>query len=240
MNEQTNNQKAILEEEKEILREENEILKEVKKEEGMIKRLIKNVWVLTIIISLLIVGGASGYLYLKISQSRIYTDKAAVFAPTIDLAPQNSDVLEEIFVHKGDRINANAIVARVGNELIKAKVGGVITATKADIGKLFNRGEPVVGMIDPTYLRIVARIGEDKGLSDIRIGQRAVFTVDAFGSKKYEGIVDEISPTSREGDIVFNISDKREVKEFEVKIRFDIDSYPELMNGMSAKLWIYK
>jgi len=45
---------------------------------------------------------------------------------------------------------------------------------------------------------------------------------------------------SREGDVVFNISDKREVKQFDVKVRFDISKYPELKNGMSAKMWIKK
>ena len=40
----------------------------------------------------------------------------------------------------------------------------------------------------------------------------------AFGSKEFSGIVDEISPTARTGDIVFSISSKREINEFNVKI----------------------
>jgi hypothetical protein len=43
-----------------------------------------------------------------------------------------------------------------------------------------------------------------------------------------------------QSDIVFSISDKREEKEFEVKATFDADAYPELKNGMSAKMWVYK
>lgn len=190
--------------------------------------------------AVIIIGTASVYLYWKISSSRIYTENAAISAPTIALAPQNSGILEEIFVNVGDQVEANTVVARIGNELIKTKVGGIISATQADTGKLFNRSETVVSMYSPDELRVVGRIEEDKGLSDIRIGQSAIFTVDAFGSKEYEGIVDEISPVSREGDIVFSISDKREAKQFDVKVRFDIDRYPELKNGMSAKLTIYK
>lgn len=242
MDNQMNNKKIgeVLEEEKEILSEEREILAEVRKEESAIRRLSKNVWVLTVVIALILIGGASTFAYLKISEGRIYTDNAAISAPSIDLAPQSSGILENISVHEGDRVNANTVVAQIGNELIKTKVGGIITATKADRGKLFNRGETVVSMIDPTELRVIGRIGEDKGLADIHVGQIAKFTVDAFGSKEYAGVVDEISPTSRAGDIVFNISDKRQVQEFNVKIRFDEDKYPELKNGMSAKLWIYK
>jgi hypothetical protein len=95
-------------------------------------------------------------------------------------------------------------------------------------------------MFDPNELRVIGQIDEDKGLSDVKVGQDVEFTVDAYGSKKYTGIVDEISPVSREGDVVFNISDKREVKQFDVKVRFDISKYPELKNGMSAKMWIKK
>jgi len=68
----------------------------------------------------------------------------------------------------------------------------------------------------------------------------ASFTVDAFGSKKFFGIVDEISPISDQSGIVFNISDKREVKQFDIKVRFDIKAYPQLKEGMSAKIIIYK
>jgi hypothetical protein len=39
---------------------------------------------------------------------------------------------------------------------------------------------------------------------------------------------------------VFSISDKREEREFEVRAIYDTNAYPELKNGMSAKMWIYK
>ena len=89
-------------------------------------------------------------------------------------------------------------------------------------------------------MRIVGRLEEDKGLKDVKVGQRVVFEVDAFGTKQYEGIIDEVSPTSRASDVVFNISDQRQENEFNVKARFNLSQDPELKNGMSAKMWIYK
>ena len=192
-------------------------------------------------LALLGVAAASGgYLYVRISSNYIYTDKASISAQTVDLAPQNAGVLQEVFVHQGDIVNANTVVARVDNELIKAKFTGTVVTVDNSIGKLFNRGEAVVTMVDPTDLHVVGHVDEDKGLSEIAIGQHAVFTVDTFGSRQYEGVVEEISPTSRQGDVVFNISDKRETSVFDVKVRYDVGAYPELQNGMSAKLWIYK
>ena len=76
-------------------------------------------------------------------------------------------------------------------------------------------------------------------MSDISAGNRVVFTVDAFGSTKYDGIVESVSPTSNQTGVTFSISDKRAVQKFDVKVRFDASKYPELKNGMSAKMKIY-
>ncbi len=51
-------------------------------------------------------------------------------------------------------------------------------------------------------------------------------------------MVEAVAPSSRTGDIVFSISDKRQEQEFEVRVSYDVAAYPELKNGMSAKMWI--
>jgi hypothetical protein len=66
------------------------------------------------------------------------------------------------------------------------------------------------------------------------------FTVDAFDGKEFEGRVESVSETSHAGDVVFNISDQRQTQNFDVKIWYDVNRYPELQNGMSAKVWILK
>lgn len=182
----------------------------------------------------------SGGVYWKILQGRIFIEKAEISAPMIELSAKNSGILEEIFVREGDRIKENQLVARIGNEMVKAQSDGVVMKIKNDIGKNFNPGEPVVSMIGQDEIRVVGHLDEDKGLKDVRIGQRVVFIVDAYGSKEFTGIVDEISETSRDSDVVFSISDKRETKKFDIKIRFNVAEYPELKNGMSAQAWVYK
>jgi len=39
--------------------------------------------------------------------------------------------------------------------------------------------------------------------------------------------------------VIFSISDKRPVKKFDVKLRFNVEAYPELKSGMSAKMTVY-
>lgn len=223
-----------------LIEEEKQILNEIKKEEKTLKNIESKMWVLIALFALLIVSSIASIAYWQISSKRIYTDKADIEAPNISLSPSATGVLQEVYVNVGDQINSNTIVAKVGNELIKSKSSGIVTKVDESIGKTINAGSEVVTVIDPNELRVVAHIDEDKGLSDISIGDQVNFTVDAFGGKTYQGIVDEISPTSRQNDIVFSISDKRETKVFDIKIRFDNETYKELRNGMSAKVWIYK
>ena len=188
----------------------------------------------------LVVGGAVGAAaYVAVSSQRVSIDTAQIEAPEIPLAPQNAGVLKQIYVQDGDTIPANTVVAQVGTELVKSTSAGLVISTSDQVGANVSAQTPVVTMIDPTQLRVDGQIDEDKGLSRIQVGDRAEFTVDAFGGKKYQGIVDEVSPTSHASDVVFSISDKRETQKFDVKVSFDPAQYPELKNGMSARIYVY-
>ncbi|MBU6427028.1 HlyD family efflux transporter periplasmic adaptor subunit [Patescibacteria group bacterium] len=219
---------------------DNGIETENKPKESVFRRLTKNIWVTSMLVGVIVLGGAAGIIYWAISSQRIYTDNAVVEAPVASIMPAAPGVLNKVFVNVGDVVPANTVVAQVGNELLKTKTAGEIVDANTAIGSLVSPQTVIVKEVDPGTLRVVATIDEDKGLSDIKIGDQAIFTVDAFGSKSYQGVVDEISPTARQGDIVFNISDKRPTNQFDVKIRFNTIEYPELKNGMSAKVWIYK
>jgi multidrug resistance efflux pump len=224
--------------EKEILVEEKKILSEIKKEEKEVKKLAGKLHLLVGVLAIVILAAAGIFVYLKISGSQVYIENSEIDAAKIDLAAPAGGTLDAVYVNEGDLVNADTVVAKVGNALVKSKVNGLIVSARTDIGKIVAPGEAVVSEIDPNDLRVVGRLEEDKGLKNVSVGMSAVFTVDAFGSKKYEGVVDEVSPTSRAGDVVFSISDKREEQEFNIKVRFDINAYPELKNGMSAKLWV--
>jgi multidrug resistance efflux pump len=198
------------------------------------------VWVIGIIV---VVGAVGGGLYWYVTSKTVYIDLSQVTAPLINLSPVNSGVLEEVFVNVGDTVTINEPVARVGNEIVEAKVAGQIVSVDNNIGEYVNTmtGQGTVAtMIDPTQLRVVGNLDENKGLSDVQVGDPATFTVDAFGSQVFKGVVDEVSPTSEQSDVVFNISNQRPTNQFAVKVRFDPSQYPQLKNGMSAKIWVYK
>jgi multidrug resistance efflux pump len=222
---------------------EDEIVKAVETTEVKVEKtersLLQNKWVKSAAAIVLVLVIAGSFLYWQESSTRIGIDTSLISAPLINLSPTAGGQLIQTYVNEGDMVAANTPVAEVGNEIIETKVAGEIVTVQTDIGMTFNPGQAVVTMIDPTQLRVVGTIDENKGLSKIQVGQLASFTVDAFGSKKYDGVVDEVDPTSNQSDVVFNISDQREEQQFNVKVRFNTQEYPELKNGMSAKLTIF-
>ncbi len=230
-------EKEILEKEKQILETEEKILREEKTLGASLKR---RVLIERLIAASIVIAAAIGAYWWLVINQQIYTDKAEISAPLIGLSPDTPGVLKEVLANAGDKVDKNQPVAHIDNGYLMTQTAGLVVNTSNEVGKIFSPGQPVVTMIDPNALRVVAKIDEDKGFSDVRIGQRAEFTVDAFGSRRFEGTVDEIAKTSEQSSVVFSISDKREIKQFEVKIKYDVSKYPELLNGMSARVWIYK
>ncbi len=189
---------------------------------------------------ILIVLAAGAFIFWTYSSTAIYIDTAHVAAPAINLGPRTAGVLTEMYVDVGDLVLPNTPLARVGSETITAEVSGVVTAVDRELGKTFNPGQVVVTMVNPLDLRVVGKIDEDKGLSDIYVGEPATFTVDAFGSKVFNGVVDSISPVSDVSGVSFSLSDARPTEQFDVSVRYATELHPEFKNGMSARIAVYK
>ena len=186
-----------------------------------------------------VIGGGA---YWYVSSQIVYIDQSVISAPVINLSPVNSGVLQAVFVNDGDMVAANQPVARVGSEIVEAKTAGEVLSVDQNIGEYENTltGQGIVAtMIDPAQLRVVGHLDENKGLASIQVGDPATFTVDAFGSKQYEGVVDEVAPTAVAGSVVFDISNQRPTNQFNVYVRYDPAQYPELKNGMSARIWVH-
>ena len=223
-----------------IKKEETKLREEIKKEEKGMSWFFKSHTFRIILATVIFAGIIFAISFFASAQGKIYIEKSEIGAPVISLASPSPGILDKVYVKEGDVITANTIVAEVNGNVIKSKINGLVISVQNTPGQIVNSQTPIVQMIDPLELRAIGHIEEDKGLKDIREGQRVEFMVDAFGSKKYEGIVESVSATSKSSDIVFSISDKRQEKEFDIKVKFDSNSYPELKQGMSAKMWIYK
>jgi len=203
------------------------------------KKSTRKTWILTALAVLVIAAIAAGGVYLMLTSKKVYIDQATIGAPEIDLSPSQPGTLQNVYVKEGDEVPANFTVAQVGNQLIQTQVPGLIISVPDTIGAQVNAGTAVIKMIDPTQLRVIGQLDENKGLDEVKVGEPVTFTVDAFGSKQFSGVVDEVAQTSNQSAVVFNISDQRETQQFDVKARFDTSAFPQLKNGMSARMTIF-
>ncbi|MEI6316220.1 MAG: HlyD family efflux transporter periplasmic adaptor subunit [bacterium] len=180
-----------------------------------------------------------GFIFWQSNKNTIFIENSYLSAPVINLSSNTPGTLNALYVTEGQSIQANTPVALTGTDIVTSKQSGLILTIKNNIGEYFTPGEPIVSMIHTEDMRVMGTIDENKGLENIHVGQKATFTVDTFGSKTYVGIVDSISSTSDDTGVLFSISDKRPTKKFDIKVRFNVADYPELKNGMSAKITVY-
>ena len=189
---------------------------------------------------LVLVLAIGGYLYFQQLESMVFIENAQITAPIIYISPLAPGTLDKLYVQPGDSVAQGQRLAIVGGQPLYARTEGLVISVMDTPGAIASAQTPVVEMVDTRNFRVVGRLQEDKGLKDVSPGQKVMFTVDAFPSRQYYGTVDSVAPSARQSDIVFSISDKRQEKEFDVSALYDVSAYPELKNGMSAKMWVYK
>lgn len=180
-----------------------------------------------------------GFLFWQANAGTVFIENSEINVPMINLSGNVAGTLNALYVREGDVIAANTPVALVGTEIVASKQSGVVVSTSNNVGTFFVPGSPIVSMIHPEDMRVVGALEETKGLERIKPGEQATFTVDTFGNKTYVGVVESVSQTSDDTGVTFSISDKRPVKKFDVKVRFNVADYPELKDGMSAKITVY-
>lgn len=201
--------------------------------------MFKKPWVQSLAGIIIIILIVSGILFYKSISSYVSIENGTIQAPIISITPETSGILNEVYVKVGDNVTEGQSLARVGSEILTSKINGVIIYTSNTPGQFFTYANPVIKMIDPKELRIVGTIKENAGLTKISVSDTATFTLDAFPGNEYVGIVEEISETAKDSSVVFSISDKREIKEFTIKIKYDTSLYKEFKNSMSAKIKVY-
>lgn len=192
-----------------------------------------------VILALLVLAVFCGVVYFEAKRDRVFIDNSLIDAPIINISPNTSGKLLEIDVYEGQKIKKGDTLAVVGSQTLHADTDGLIIMANEQIGALLNSQTPVAQMINLSDMRVAGTIDENKGLSDVRVGQVASFTVDALPGETFWGYVDEVSPSAKQTQLSFSISSERPTQQFVVYVKFDANKYPEIKNGMSAKITVY-
>lgn len=195
-------------------------------------------WVQSATSIIVIFGVLAGFIYWQYSKNSVFVENSQLQAPMANISSTASGVLNAIYVKDGDKVTVNQAIALIGSETIYAKEEGLVSGAPLVVGGYYTPGQTIATIIANNKMRVVGSIDETKGLEKIASGQHVTFTVDAFGGKTYEGVVDEVSSASNDTGVAFSISDKRPIKKFNIYVSFDTTKYPELKSGMSAKITI--
>lgn len=197
---------------------------------------VSNILIIITIVGLVLGGG---FFYLKEMKNRIKIESSLVSAPLISVVPTAAGKLQKVLVVEGQKVKKGDALALVGSEVLRAYNDGVVVETSKLIGSLVNSQVAIVKLIDVNQMRIVGALDENKGLNQIKVGQTASFTIDALPGKTFWGYVDEVAQTAKQTSLSFSISSERPTQQFEIYVRFDANKYPEVKNGMSAKMTVF-
>ena len=191
---------------------------------------------IALVLICIVLGGI--FFYLKTEQ-RVSIENSLVSSPIIPLSPSLPGKLKTVSAIEGQKVKKGDAVAIVGTEIIRSYTDGIIVETNKQIGSFVSPQTPIVKMIDTNEMRIDGTIDENKGLNQIKVGQVVSFSIDAIAGKTFWGYVDEIAQSAKQTGATFSISSERPTQQFEVYARFDAKKYPEIKNGMSAKMIIF-
>ncbi len=192
-----------------------------------------------IIAAVIIALSLSGFLFLQFRTGRVFIDDSLVSAPISTVATVSPGKLQEMDVYENEYITKGQPLGVVGGTTLFADTDGLVSMASNQLGSIVSTQNPIAQIIDISNMRIAGTLDENKGLSEIKAGQVASFTVDALPGKTFWGYVDEISPSAKTTQVAFSISSERPTQQFVVYGRFDGKKYPEIKNGMSAKMVVY-
>jgi membrane fusion protein (multidrug efflux system) len=128
---------------------------------------------------------------------------------------------------------------------VKAPIRGIVSKKGINVGQVVQAGQPLLAIVQIDDVWVTANFKETQ-LKEMRPGQRAVVSVDAYGGREYKGKVDSIAgatgarfsllpPENATGNFV------KVVQRVPVKIVLDPGQDPEhlLRPGMSVTPTVY-
>lgn len=190
-------------------------------------------------IFLVIIAVVSIAFYLNAKSGKITIENSIISAQLINIAPSSPGKMDEMNVYENEIVKKGDPLMTVGGQTTYADADGLIVMANNQVGGMVSAQSPSIQMINPSDIRVAGTIDENKGLNEVKVGQVVSFTVDAYPGKKYWGYVDEVSPSAKQTQTAFSISSERPTQQFVIYARFDTTSFPEIKNGMSAKMTVF-
>ncbi|MET3112425.1 HlyD family secretion protein [Pedobacter sp. CG_S7] len=169
-----------------------------------------------------------------ISASEFDAAKAEYFAAQADIARLRANVTGSRYSLEQSGANVRESAANLAKTTISAPVDGVISKLSIELGDRIlgttqMAGTEIMRISNLTTMEVNVDVNEND-INRVNVGDSAVIEVDAFGDKKFKGVVTEIASSSKDvGTSAASSVDQ--VTNFLVKVRIIADSYSNIKGG---------
>jgi multidrug resistance efflux pump len=163
------------------------------------RRRSRRVAVLAVVVLALIAAGAFSASYVLDARHYVSTDNAQVDGSRIEVKAPSSGTLIDWRATQGADLEGGQVVGRIRvdggfvqpQQTIKAPADGTVAVDDGVEGAYVTAGTQLAIAYDFAQVYVTARVDETD-VDDVRPGQRAEFTVDAFPGTDFTGVVREI------------------------------------------------
>jgi multidrug resistance efflux pump len=155
------------------------------------KKINKNAAMTAIAIVVIIVVCAV-FGYYEYSSRYLKTDNAKVTADIYPISSKTEGKLLKFDAYVGKYVESGTVLGRVdGGPYIKAPSNGEFIEVDAARGDYILTTDVMGYIADVDHMYIGANI-EETDITKVKVGQSVVVTLDAYGSKKFDGIVTKV------------------------------------------------
>jgi HlyD family secretion protein len=193
-----------------------------------------------------------GEVLVRIAYDELDAQRLSVIA-NLNNAQRNMDRVRDLYksgsVSKKDYDNMETLYrmakagyeqinAAIGNAVIASPIDGVVLEKNLEIGEIAFPGTPVLTVADikDTWIKIYV---SEPQLGLVKLGQKAIITVDSFPDRKFPGTVVSISNRAEFTPKTIQTKDERVKLMFAVKISVP-NQDQSLKPGMPADAYIIK
>lgn len=155
------------------------------------KKINKNTAMAAIAVAVIIVV-CIAFGYYENSSRYLKTDNAKVTADIYPISSKTEGKLLKFDAYVGKYVESGTILGRVdGGPYIKAPSDGEFIEVDAIKGDYILTTDVMGYIADVDHMYIGANI-EETDITKVKVGQSVVVTLDAYGSKKFDGIVTKV------------------------------------------------
>jgi len=84
---------------------------------------------------------------------------------------------------------------QLGDATARAPIDGVVSERAVNVGDVVAPGAQLFTVIDPSTMRLSARV-PSSALGELKVGAKAVFEIQGYPGRRFEGALEQISPAA--------------------------------------------